>query len=518
MDKHRFDRIVQILLPEMGDTGARQALVESALYGASILQRIEWGGAARTFTVRLVRLLHDYGEVAPGKPALVALLEEVRGQVGADKQTQIDALIAEMSAPPAAQTITPPPKTFTEGDLYVFISYARPDQAVAEKVEAFLKAAGVRVFRDTSEIREGANWDMTIEAALRDCGRMVLLLSAASMPYRKEVHREWFYFDQMRKPIYPLYIQACDLHSRLYAYNYIDARADLQTALDRLLKDLGRDFDLPAAGTGADVIGVFPDADVAPRTLPESLQALLDAVRDPAGSVVLSVEQARAVADHKPTSLTEYRLGRIAEWSLPRYALDDHFVNLTLLLDKGETDPQRWQRAEDFRFSDLRDVLAKVPDPAFVLLGAPGSGKSTLLRRLQLDHSIDRLRDDGETGDAITFFIQLNGYRPRADGVLLDPRAWLEARWSERYPNLPPLDTYLKSGKALLLLDALNEMPHRSAAEYHARVGLWRSFAQEAAQLDNRLIFSCRSLDYSASLSSPDLRVPQIEVQPMSAE
>ncbi|MCK6576931.1 MAG: SUMF1/EgtB/PvdO family nonheme iron enzyme [Anaerolineae bacterium] len=518
MDKHRFDRIVQILLPEMGDTGARQALVESALYGASILQRIEWGGAARTFTVRLVRLLHDYGEVAPGKPALVALLEEVRGQVGADKQTQIDALIAEMSAPPAAQTITPPPKTFTEGDLYVFISYARPDQAVAEKVEAFLKAAGVRVFRDTSEIREGANWDMTIEAALRDCGRMVLLLSAASMPYRKEVHREWFYFDQMRKPIYPLYIQACDLHSRLYAYNYIDARADLQTALDRLLKDLGRDFDLPAAGTGADVIGVFPDADVAPRTLPESLQALLDAVRDPAGSVVLSVEQARAVADHKPTSLTEYRLGRIAEWSLPRYALDDRFVNLTLLLDKGETDPQRWQRAEDFRFSDLRDVLAKVPDPAFVLLGAPGSGKSTLLRRLQLDHSIDRLRDDGETGDAITFFIQLNGYRPRADGVLLDPRAWLEARWSERYPNLPPLDTYLKSGKALLLLDALNEMPHRSAAEYHARVGLWRSFAQEAAQLDNRLIFSCRSLDYSASLSSPDLRVPQIEVQPMSAE
>src|SRR5690606_31072977 len=104
----------------------------------------------------------------------------------------------------------------------------------------------------------------------------------------------------------------------------------------------------------------------------------------------LSVEQASAIKDHKPSDLTEYQLGRIAEWSLPRYALDNRFVNLTLLVDKGESDPQRWQRSESLRFNDLRDVLAKVDDPVFVLLGAPGSGKSTLLRRLQLDHSIDR--------------------------------------------------------------------------------------------------------------------------------
>lgn len=52
-----------------------------------------------------------------------------------------------------------------------------------------------------------------------------------------------------------------------------------------------------------------------------------------------------------------------------------------------------------------------------VLLGAPGSGKSTLLRRLQLDHSMDRLRaDDGR----ISFFIQLNGYRAAADAKLLE--------------------------------------------------------------------------------------------------
>jgi hypothetical protein len=61
--------------------------------------------------------------------------------------------------------------TSDDGVLRVFISYARPDQAVAEKIEAFLASAGVRVFRDTSDIRAGDNWDIAIENALRECQR-----------------------------------------------------------------------------------------------------------------------------------------------------------------------------------------------------------------------------------------------------------------------------------------------------------------------------------------------------------
>ncbi|MBK8032203.1 MAG: toll/interleukin-1 receptor domain-containing protein [Chloroflexi bacterium] len=272
MDKHLFDRIVQALLPEMGDADARRSLIDSALFGSPVPDRIDWDGAARPFTVRLVRLLYDYGDLTLGQPALAALLEEVRQQVGTDRQTHIDALLTDLKAGPPTQSITPPPPTFAAGELSVFISYARPDQAIAEQVEAYLTAAGVRVFRDTSEIREGANWDMAIETALRACQRMVLLLSAASMPYRKEVHREWFYFDQQRKPIYPLYVADCDLHSRMVAYNYIDVRTDLQAGLDRLLKELGRPYTLPDASTGADKIAVFPDADVETRTLPAGVR------------------------------------------------------------------------------------------------------------------------------------------------------------------------------------------------------------------------------------------------------
>src|SRR5881394_343925 len=84
--------------------------------------------------------------------------------------------------------------------------------------------------------------------------------------------------------------------------------------------------------------------------------------------------------------LAEYRRGRIAEWSQPRYEIDRRFVKLTLVLDKGPDSQQRWEPATLPPFDDLGEVLRKTADrPALVVLGAPGRGKSTLLRRLERD-------------------------------------------------------------------------------------------------------------------------------------
>ncbi|MDX1523228.1 MAG: hypothetical protein R3264_16505, partial [Anaerolineae bacterium] len=76
MDKSLFDRLVQQLLPEMDDPAARKALLESALFGSPMLQKIDWTGAAAPFTRRLVGQLHQHGDITPNRPALVALLEE----------------------------------------------------------------------------------------------------------------------------------------------------------------------------------------------------------------------------------------------------------------------------------------------------------------------------------------------------------------------------------------------------------------------------------------------------------
>jgi hypothetical protein len=168
------------------------------------------------------------------------------------------------------------------------------------------------------------------------------------------------------------------------------------------------------------------------------------ALRSDAGdAITLTPAEATELARHKPADLREYRLGRVAEWSQPRYRLNGRFVGLTLLIDQGEEAVQgRWQAAEE-RYEDLCDLLAATPDPAIVVLGPPGGGKSTLL------------------------------------------------------------------------LDALNEMPAASESEFRERVQLWKDWLVRLASdhPGNRVVFSCRSLDYSQSLSTPDLRVPQVRIE-----
>ena len=244
-----FQRLMSILQdqPEFALARDRYRLVSGALAGLDranvILGRIDFDGTAIGTAVEVIRLLSSFGQVTPGKEALGAFLEQllVTTGGGGDADFMSDVITRyHLNVPAAAPAATlPAPATVPDaGNCYLFISYAHADQPVAEQVEHYLRGTGFRVFRDVTDIAPGANWDMTIEQGLRDADRMVLLLSQNSMPYRKEVHREWFFFDQERKPINPLFIQQCTLHSRLIAYNYIDARTDLGAALERLVKEI----------------------------------------------------------------------------------------------------------------------------------------------------------------------------------------------------------------------------------------------------------------------------------------
>ncbi len=160
-------------------------------------------------------------------------------------------------------------------------------------------------------------------------------------------------------------------------------------------------------------------------------------------------------------------------------------------------------------------MLAEVPDPAIVLLGAPGSGKSTLLRRLELETALAGLRSEGEK---VTVFASLAECQPAEEGGPLPaPLDWLSARWTARYPGLSSLRDLLHNRRVLLLLDALNEMPHASTEQYRERVGRWRAFIQQSIRdlAGNRAVFTCRTLDYSVVLSSKEMRVPQARIEPL---
>ena len=261
-----------------------------------------------------------------------------------------------------------------------------------------------------------------------------------------------------------------------------------------------------------------------PRPIEALLADLLAVMRGRAETAQLDAAEVRALVAHRPADATAYRLARLAEWSQPRYQLDNRFVSLSMWVDQGEQATDRWVAAPE-RYDDLGVLIRAVPDPALVVLGPPGSGKSTLLRRLELDLAIDALRaGDAGAGAPLTWFVPLNQYRAAdaADGIELrpppDPGAWLAERWARRFPALPPFATLLAEGRLVLLLDGLNEVPHRSPEAFARLVRGWQRFVTELAAANSgaRAVFSCRSLDYSAPLSTPELRVPQVIVEPMS--
>jgi len=304
---------------------------------------------------------------------------------------------------------------------------------------------------------------------------------------------------------------------RTVNYRIHRARAALADALRAAEAELGRDPTVMSSGPVAERVVVAAVA--VPRSAVEVQAGLLGAVHGDGRTFRVSTDELAAVAGCPAADLATYRLGRIAEWSQPRYRLDHRFVALTLMVDMGEESQSgRWKPREE-RFTDLRDLLGVVSEPAIVLLGPPGAGKSTLLRRLELDLAADALGTAGAKTAAVTFLVSLNQYRAAVPGAQPpEPRAWLAERWATRYPQLRPLPELLAEGGVTLLLDGLNEMPHRNLADYRERVVAWKHFLHEhlAAVPGSRLVVACRSLDYSAPLSTPRLRVPQVRMEPLN--
>ncbi len=129
-----------------------------------------------------------------------------------------------------------------------FLSYARADGETALRLAKDLIAAGVRVWVDQYDIHPSEHWDRAVEAAVRGCDGMIVVLSprsAASPNVADEVSVAL----NAGKRVIPVMIETCTPPLRMTRMQFIDAREDYADALRRCLAALSGD---DGAGAPAD--------------------------------------------------------------------------------------------------------------------------------------------------------------------------------------------------------------------------------------------------------------------------
>ena len=85
----------------------------------------------------------------------------------------------------------------TEPSHAVFLSYASQDAQAAQRICAALRATGIEVFLDQSELRGGDAWDQKIRREIRDCALFIPVISSNTASRHEGYFRlEWDLADQ----------------------------------------------------------------------------------------------------------------------------------------------------------------------------------------------------------------------------------------------------------------------------------------------------------------------------------
>jgi len=85
----------------------------------------------------------------------------------------------------------------TEASHAVFLSYASQDTEAAQKICEALRATGIEVFLDQSELRGGDVWDERIRREIHDCALFIPVISANTASRHEGYFRlEWDLADQ----------------------------------------------------------------------------------------------------------------------------------------------------------------------------------------------------------------------------------------------------------------------------------------------------------------------------------
>jgi formylglycine-generating enzyme required for sulfatase activity len=488
-------RARQIILPLIGTEDEREALLTEAFYLYDpLLYGIERNGAAKVFAIRCIKKLLDHGCLPEGEHALARLLETVRYDCGVDKHSEIDALVQITNAlcfEPTIKTVVPseavvtptiPTQTIatprTERTPTVFISYSHQDEPFAQQLIADLNKAGHACWIDTSEIKGGDEWIMTIADGIINSYVFVPIVTLKAL-HSKWVQDEILWARQKNKLIIPVILENVLGETRFFplvSYQGVTLfDSDYQTALPKLLSYL------PSP------------------TLPD---VALDADEEIDEAPAISTKPVTTTVEHRKLELAYLERLRLEELlNTEKYTAmggtaqvqkQAEMRSVFELIKVGRSEDQIQQ--ETRRFENAVDEIKAIR--RCVLLGEPGGGKTTTIWKLAADIVDTALQDRSAP---IPLLIRLG-------------------KWTDAGQSLPDfiasqlgdlgahLNELLSEKRAALLLDGLNELP---ASQYKAKYPQVQKFIEQHPDL--LAVVSCRELDYTIELGFDKINITPLD-------
>ncbi len=192
MDRNCFNEIIALLRPYLDVPETRQAILQTAWFGSPLLHQVSWTGNAQTFTVLAVNTALKFGEIEAGIPAIRALLEGLRPQVGYDVQAKIDAILArcfELADQSKALAEVPalPAASNSAAQAHFFISYSSADRAAfVDRLAKDLTGAGYAMWVDNlgpqyNGITAGKAWQQELADALHQAALVIFVITPDSI-------------------------------------------------------------------------------------------------------------------------------------------------------------------------------------------------------------------------------------------------------------------------------------------------------------------------------------------------
>ena len=148
-------------------------------------------------------------------------------------------------SPPVAHGVleekfTEEPQELVQEPELVFICYSRKDQDFSLKLATSLKQRGVQVWIDQWNIPASADWDLSIDEALSECDRFLIVLSPSATTSR-HVRSELQVALDENKCIVPVIHQQCKIPRSLRLTQHLDftsASPEDETRIEPLVRAL----------------------------------------------------------------------------------------------------------------------------------------------------------------------------------------------------------------------------------------------------------------------------------------